>query len=196
VGYFNMPSVIRPDAFNPTLIASPPVATTTEQMEYVRQVLTRACSDSRFAEKAFFAIVKIIAGNDKPIPEITSLNPSSVNLGEPSFDIHVMGRNFTEESVIVFNGYVEPTTFVSSTELTTIVNMTVWAAPAILPVQVLTDDIQSDPLMFEFVDPAPGLELEDNRNFESSRKIFDDWSTRIDHTILNPNAGKDLVDKR
>jgi hypothetical protein len=191
-----MPSVIRPDAFNPTLIASPPVDVSIEQMEYVRQVLVRACSDSRFADKAYAAIVVIMGGSNVPIPEVTSLNPSSVNLGEPSFDIHVMGRNFREDSVIVFNGYVEPTTFVSDTELTTIVNMTVWAAPAILPVQVMTDNVQSDPVMFEFIDPAPGTELEGNLNLQSSRKLFDDWSTRIDHTLINPNAGKDLVDKR
>jgi hypothetical protein len=191
-----MPSVIRPDAFNPTLIASPAVDVSIEQMEYVRQVLVRCSSDSRFADKAYAAIVVIMGGNNVPPPEVTSLSPSSANLGEPSFEIHVMGKNFREDSVIVFNGYVEPTTFVSETELTTIVNMTVWSTPATLPVQVMTDNVQSDPQMFEFIDPNPGAELEGNMNYQSSRKLFDDWSTRVDRTLINPNAGKDLVDKR
>jgi IPT/TIG domain len=191
-----MPSVIRPDAFNPTLIASPPVAVSLEQMEYVRQVLDVACSDSLFANKAFYSIVKILAGSDVPSPEVTSLSPSSVKIGEETFDIHVIGKNFTEDSVIVFNGFSEPTTYVSATELTTGVNMLVWAAPAIVPVAVVNGDVQSDPLMFEFL-PADELpELEGNRNFESSRKRHDDDRARVDRTILDVGEGKDRIEKR
>ena len=192
-----MPSVIRPDAFNPTLIDSPAVTPSLEQMEYIRQVLLRACSDSKFAEKAFFSIVKILMGSDEKLPEVTSLSPSSAKIGDESFDIHVMGSGFTSQSVIVFNGFSEPTTFNSEGDLSTGVNMPLWQAPAVVPVAVLNGSIQSDPLMFEFL-PADPVEdeLEANRNFESSRKKWDDERARVDRTILDVGMGKDRVEKR
>lgn len=86
---------------------------------------------------------------------LASLNPASVALGSPSFDVHVLGANFTPGSVIVFNGYDEPTTFVSANELTTGVNMDVWAAPAVVPVAVRAEDgSMSNALDFEFTAAA------------------------------------------
>ncbi len=193
-----MPSVIRPDAFNPTLIGSPAVPVTLEQMEYVRQVLDVACSDSRFADKAFFAIVKILKGNEVEPPALTSLSPAEVQIGAEPFDIHVMGSGFTPTSTILFNGFVEPTTFVSEGELMTGVDMTVWLTPAVVPVAVVNGDIQSDPLYFEFLPSAEMTrELEErSKDFVASKKREDDERARVDRTIIDVGLGKDRVEKR
>jgi hypothetical protein len=71
-----------------------------------------------------------------PSPVVMALEPSSVALGMPSFTIHVTGEGFSPDAVIVWNGYDEPTTVVSPTEVTTGVNMDVWQAPATVPVCV------------------------------------------------------------
>ena len=90
-------------------------------------------------------------------PVVSSLNPSSAVIGIPSFDLHVIGSGFNPGSVIVFNGYDEPTTFISPTELTTGVNMSVWAAPAVLPVKVRNGNgMESAPVNFTFTEAGAG----------------------------------------
>jgi len=150
-----MPIVIHPDSFSAVLLASPPLDVTLEQQDHIKKVLAKACSDSLFADKAYLAILKILTGGNTVPPVVTSLSPSSVVLGSPSFDVHVIGTGFKPDSVIVFAGHNEPTTFVSATELTTGVDMSVWAGPDAVPVAVLNaDGVQSDPMNFTFTDPT------------------------------------------
>ena len=87
-----------------------------------------------------------------PPPVVTALEPATVAIGSPSFTIHVRGSGFAPGSVIVFNGFDEPTTVVSPTEVTTGVNMAVWTAPsAPLPVAVRhADGTLSNALTFTF----------------------------------------------
>lgn len=124
------------DPFSPTLFNSPPLTVTIEQMEFIKKVLDKACSDSRFAEKALVAITRILTGGSVAPPVITSISPNTVVLGSPNFDVLINGSGFTPESVIVFNGFDEPTTLVSPTQVKTGVNMSVWAAPAVVPIMV------------------------------------------------------------
>jgi hypothetical protein len=87
-----------------------------------------------------------------PPPVVTALAPDMAVLGQASFTLHVLGTGFDAGSVIVFNGYDEPTTVVSPTEVTTGVNMAVWTAPSLpLPVVVRNADGQvSESLPFTF----------------------------------------------
>jgi hypothetical protein len=122
---------------------------------YIREVCSIGASDEQFAEKMYRAIVQILTGGSVKAPVVSSLSPNTVVIGAPSFDIHVVGEFFTPGSKIVFNGYEEPTVFVSQTELTTGVNMPLWLAPAIIPVNVLSEDgIQSNAMSFAFTDTA------------------------------------------
>lgn len=145
-----MPVLVRPEPFSPVLLASVPLPVTSEQINYIREILDVACSDSRFADKAYAAIMLVLTGAAAVPPVVTSLNPSSAVIGSPAFDIHVMGTGFTPASVIMFNGLEEPTVFVSETELTTGVNMPLWLAPADVPVAVLNGGVMSDPMTFSF----------------------------------------------
>ena len=123
------------DPFNPFLKSPNPLNVTDEQNQYIKEVLDVACSDSRFSQKAFDSINLILTGAF-PLPSITSLSPSSAAIGDPSFDLHILGKNFDSSSVIVFASHDEPTTLVSDTEVTTGIDMSLWLGPDSIPVMV------------------------------------------------------------
>jgi hypothetical protein len=85
-------------------------------------------------------------------PVLTSLTPATAVLGAPSFTLHVRGTGFVDGAVIVFAGHDEPTTWVSATEVTTGVDMSVWAGPdPAVPVVVRGGDgAVSNTLTFAF----------------------------------------------
>jgi len=142
------------DPWSPVLKNSPSLQTTPEQELYIREILEICCSDSAFAKKAYLALQHILTGVPAEAPIVSSLNPASAVIGDPSFDIHVLGTGFDAGSVITFNGIDEPTLLVSETELTTGVNMSLWSAPATVPVAVKNGDLVSESVNFEFTSPA------------------------------------------
>jgi hypothetical protein len=180
-----MASILRPDPFLAQLLNSPPLEVTLEQKNYIREILEVSCSDSRFAEKAYLAIERVLTSGIVTSPKVDSLDPSSVELGSPSFDIHVMGSGFTPESVIVFNGYEEPTVFVSDSELTTGVNMSVWLAPAEVPVSVGSVGVQSESVMFTFLAPEAGVEKVTEKIVE--KKLKEEKKVELPHKIELPH---------
>ncbi|MFA6608679.1 MAG: dockerin type I domain-containing protein [Candidatus Paceibacterota bacterium] len=54
-------------------------------------------------------------------PTLTNLNPSSVIVGSPDTVLVVTGTNFTASSTILFDNVEQTTTFISSTELSTLI---------------------------------------------------------------------------
>jgi hypothetical protein len=91
-------------------------------------------------------------GGGGTAPVLDSLTPATVALGAPSFTLHVRGSGFVDGAVIVFAGQDEPTTWVSETELTTGVDMSVWTGPdPAVPVVVRgLDGAVSNTLLFAF----------------------------------------------
>lgn len=143
--------VLYQDPFSPLLKNSPPVTISPEQWKYIGEVLKTACSDNQFASKAFNAIHYILTGGNTVSSEVTSLTPSSVTLGAPSFTLHVHGKNFKSDSKIIFAGVEELTTFVSATEVTTGVDMSLWLGPDVVTVEVQdANGLMSEPVMFTF----------------------------------------------
>ena len=62
--------------------------------------------------------------NEEPVfyePVISSLDPASRTMGDPDFTLTVNGSYFVASSIIRWDGFDCPTTFVSNTQLTTIV---------------------------------------------------------------------------
>lgn len=90
-------------------------------------------------------------------PVLLGISPESATVGDPVFDFHCVGARFTPESIIVWNGGDEPTTFVSANELTTPVNTATMVNPATLTIQVRNADGKlSEVLNFEVLAaPAP-----------------------------------------
>jgi subtilisin family serine protease len=80
---------------------------------------------------------------NNPAPTVTSVSPTTVPLDGPSYTLTVNGTGFVPTSVVTFNLYDQPTTYVSSTELT-----------AQIPAQSIAQVISSTYVWV--TNPAPG----------------------------------------
>jgi hypothetical protein len=86
-------------------------------------------------------------------PTLASLDPAEAICGDADdVEMHVHGAGFTAGSMIVFNGGEEPTTYVSETELTTIVRPSTASAPGSYPVLVRTGTHETAPVDFTFTE--------------------------------------------
>jgi hypothetical protein len=54
---------------------------------------------------------------ENPVPTLTALSPASVNAGAAAFTLNVTGSHFVAKSLIVWNGTMFPTTFISANAL-------------------------------------------------------------------------------
>ncbi|HVJ07403.1 MAG TPA: hypothetical protein VM554_03405 [Acidisarcina sp.] len=83
-------------------------------------------------------------------PTLTSLNPSTVVAGNPGFTLTATGTNFVNASQITWNGAPLTTTFVSATQLTSVISATSLVAAQNVNVAVLNPDSTiSNSLTFE-----------------------------------------------
>jgi hypothetical protein len=98
-------------------------------------------------------------------PVVTGLEPAECTLGDPSFTIYVSGTGFFPESVIVFAGHDEPTTF-EDDKLSTGVNMDVWQGPDTVQVSVRNGPIMSNSMGFTFNAPEGGVAAVDPDDLE------------------------------
>jgi predicted outer membrane repeat protein len=69
-----------------------------------------------------------------PAPTITSLDPASATAGGPAFTLRVLGTNFANGTVVLFNGAPKTTTFISTTELQAAISAADIAAAGVAPV--------------------------------------------------------------
>jgi hypothetical protein len=86
-------------------------------------------------------------------PALTSLSPDTAVSGDPDIVLSCIGTGFDANTVIKFGDVDEPTTFVSDTEVTTIVKPTLFA-PSTVPVLVHEGPIFTDPIDFTFTEPV------------------------------------------
>jgi len=93
-------------------------------------------------------------GGEAEPPDLLDIDPDAATIGDPDVTLTCTGEGFTPESVIVFNGGDEPTTFVNETTLTTIVKPSTAGVAGTFPVLVRSAAGESEPLDFEFVEPA------------------------------------------
>jgi hypothetical protein len=98
----------------------------------------------------FWAIKKNMLLRNAPV--LSGLNPSTAQIGDPSFELYVSGVGLVQnESVIVFAGQDEPTQFnVEDGTVSTGVNMGVWHGADVVEVRVRNGTQLSEPLEFTF----------------------------------------------
>lgn len=178
IGILNMPVKqfvpLYSDPFSPVLTSSQALRLSEEQRALIQKVLMRSCSDSRFADKAYVAIARILTAGSTPAPTVTSLNPPTVAIGSPTFDIEVHGTGFTPESKIIFNGFEEPTTYVSANIVKTGVNMPLWLAPVVVPVGVASKEgLLSNTMNFSFTEVEAPAALSAKKFEKKEEKILD-----------------------
>ncbi len=68
-------------------------------------------------------------GGGNPVPIIASISPASAVEGSGSFTLTVNGSNFLMSSAVSFGGLIEPTTFVSASQLTAAIPASAIATP-------------------------------------------------------------------
>jgi hypothetical protein len=93
-------------------------------------------------------------------PVLTSIDPYFAMIGTPDITMRALGTQFTDACVILFNNGPEPTTFVSATELTTIVKPSLAEIPLSVPVAVQLGEFVTSAVTFEFTatsNPKPVL---------------------------------------
>ena len=105
---------------------------------------------------------RVNEGEETPPPLILALNPNTAISTDPTdIDMIIDGEGFTENSVIVFNGYDEPTTLLSPTQVSTIVKPSIFGV-AVCPVLVRGEGGDSNTLEFEFTAPSGGTRRQDD----------------------------------
>lgn len=139
------------DPFQPVLKSPGTFSVTEEQGSYIKRILDKSCSDSKFAEKAFAAITLVLTNASVAPPVVSSITPTSVVIGDPSFVLKVMGTGFTPTSQITLNGMSALTSYVSPTELNTNVDMTLVTVSSSILVSVI-GAVESLP--FEITSPV------------------------------------------
>jgi predicted flap endonuclease-1-like 5' DNA nuclease len=88
------------------------------------------------------------------VPVLDSLDPDNAVIGGEDIVLRCLGSNFAVDSVIVFNGGAEPTSFISETEVTTIVKPSTASVPGDYTVVIQTGDAISESVDFAFTSPA------------------------------------------
>jgi hypothetical protein len=92
-------------------------------------------------------------------PVLSSLSPASAVAGDAAdITMTVNGTGFTPGSVIVMNGYDEPTTVMSTTQVRTGVKPSLFVVPADVPVLVRNSDKTSNELTFTFTVAGTGTQ--------------------------------------
>ena len=90
-------------------------------------------------------------------PTLAAIDPTEAEIGGADLTLTCSGTNFTDTSVIVFNGGVELTEFVSDTELTTIVKPSTATIAGDFPVLVRQGTFETTAFAFTFTEPVAPL---------------------------------------
>lgn len=115
---------------------------------------------ANLAEAGYSAeVAAAVAGLEQAVtdntPTVAALNPTSAEVGGPDVTLQVTGTNFKDGVVIVFNGFDEPTVFVSETEVTTGVKPSLFTVAEPLPVHVRNPlGYESNSMDFTFTNPV------------------------------------------
>ena len=129
------------------------VPTTEGQYEF------RYYLDNGYVRKATSPTVTV-STPPNPAPTITSLSPSRTSGGSPAFTLSVNGTNFTQTSVVRWNGVNRSTTYVSASQLRAAISAADVAATGTAAVTVFTPTPGgglSSASTFT-IDPPPSLE--------------------------------------
>ena len=102
-------------------------------------------------------------------PVLSSLNPNTGELNGPDVTMHCIGSGFTESSVIMFAGQPEPIAFISESDITTIITMSLGWGPVTVQVSVKNGAEESASLDFTFTE-APLADEEETQVKKTTKR--------------------------
>src|SRR5207342_1066357 len=127
-------------------------------------------------------------------PTITALEPDTCAIGDPDFDLHVTGENFTMASIIYFAGHDEPTTLNEDGTVSTGVNMAMWHGPDTVNVYVRNGTLHSNALEFTFTEAGAGDDLpSDSELAQMTRSELDDLAHEHGVDIADASNKHDVI---
>jgi len=85
---------------------------------------------------AIMLVAVLSCGTCPPAPSVTSLSPSNATSGGYQFLLTVNGNDFLRDSVVIWNGFSQVTTFVSSRQLVAAITATDITQPGTVLVSV------------------------------------------------------------
>ena len=91
-------------------------------VKFTPAVLGAQSATLSIVDSAGTQVVQLIATN--PLPTVKTLSPSSALAGGAGFTLTLTGTEYLSSSVVNWNGSARATTYVSSTELTAVINAT------------------------------------------------------------------------
>jgi hypothetical protein len=133
-------------------------------------------------------------------PTISALEPDTCAIGDPDFDLHITGENFTTASIIYFAGHDEPTTLNEDGTVSTGINMDVWHGPDTVNVYVRNGTLHSNALEFTFTEAAEGgarkgYELPSDAELaRMTRSELDDLAEMHDVDITHASNKDDVIE--
>lgn len=88
---------------------------------------------------------------------ISEMSPSAVTAGGPAFTLTVSGSGFTSGSTIEWNGNAVPTSFISASQLTTSIPVSLVASPSSVSVTVVNAGVGASNAAIFAIGVAPGV---------------------------------------
>lgn len=104
------------DVFEPVLVTPNPLDVSDEQKDFIREILRVSSSDSKFADKAYKAIMVVLL-DEAVTPLIISIDPTEGHAGGGPLSVTITGENFEPSSVVLQAGSQIASSFVNDKEL-------------------------------------------------------------------------------
>jgi len=102
---------------------------------YIQVTASNPPPGGGLSNKAVFTVLN-------PVPNLSSINPTSAISGSPDFNLTLTGNNFVKTSIVSFNNQTYPAKYISRTQIETTIPSDAIKTPGSYPVKV--------------INPAPG----------------------------------------
>ncbi len=120
------------------------------------------------------------------LPGLSAISPNTAREGSAAFNLTVTGTNFTNASVVLWNGRNKTTHYVSATELHAQIDAADIAHAGDVPVTVLNGAHVSSALQFT-ISAAPA----ERRDTSTTTSTAPRTGTTSPETVINPQPGSD-----
>lgn len=122
-----------------------------------------------------FTVLSNSTGNGNPVPQITSIFPTSAVTGVSAFNLSVTGRNFVSGSVVLFNNMKSATSYISGTQLSVAIAANDLTTAGSFPVTVINPAPgggASNALQFAVLSSTPAIQhiiviVKENHSFDN-----------------------------
>lgn len=135
-GFFDDTTVYINNILSPFILISQTklqIELIAEDLEYGRYIEVTASNPppgGGSSNKAIFTVFN-------PVPELSSISPTSIISGSPDFNLTLAGNNFVKTSIVSFNNQNYPVRYISNTQIETTIPSDAIKTPGSYPIKVI-----------------------------------------------------------